>query len=254
VRTFRLTLEYDGSGFDGWQVQHGESRTVQGTLREALARVTGEAAAVLGAGRTDAGTHAEAQVAAVRLETSMTPEALLRALNGVLPRDLAVRDARLAPDDFHPIRDAHSKRYRYAVWNAAARSPLRQRTHLYVAPRLDVAAMRAAAKALVGRHDFAAFMAARSAVRTTERTILSFEIEARGDGEILFQVVGSGFLRHMVRIIVGTLLQVGRGARPPGDLAEVLAGRDRQAAGPTAPAHGLTLVEVRYAAPADPLP
>jgi tRNA pseudouridine38-40 synthase len=122
-----------------------------------------------------------------------------------------------------------------------------------VAPRLDVPAMRAGAKALVGRHDFAAFMAVKSDVRTTERTIFSLEIEAGGDGEILFQVEGAGFLRHMVRIVVGTLLQVGRGRRPPGDVAEVLAGRDRRAAGPTAPAHGLTLVEVRYADPAAPL-
>jgi tRNA pseudouridine38-40 synthase len=254
VRTFRLTLEYVGSDFDGWQVQDGESRTVQGTLREALARVTGEDAPVLGAGRTDAGTHAEAQVATVRLETSMPPDALLRALNGVLPRDVAVHDVRVAPDDFHPIRDAQSKRYRYAVWNGPGRSPLRERTHLYVATRLDAEAMRAAAKALVGRHDFAAFMAARSGVRTTKRTILSFEVEARSDGEILFQVEGTGFLRHMVRIAVGTLLEVGRGRRPPGDVARVLAGRDRAAAGPTAPAHGLTLVEVRYAAPAGSLP
>jgi tRNA pseudouridine38-40 synthase len=254
VRAFRLTLEYDGSGFDGWQSQAGESRTVQGEVRQALARITGEAVNVLGAGRTDAGVHAEAQVAAVRLATSMPPEALLRALNGVLPRDVAVREVRLAPYDFHPIRDARSKLYRYAVWNGPGRSPLRDRTHLYVASRLDVEAMRAAAKALVGLHDFAAFMAAGSDVRTTERTIFAFEIEARGDGEILFQVEGSGFLRHMLRIAVGTLLEVGRGRRPPGDLAAVLAGRDRRAAGPTLPAHGLTLVEVRYAGPGDSLP
>jgi tRNA pseudouridine38-40 synthase len=246
VRTFRLTLEYDGSDFDGWQIQDGESRTVQGALREALARVTGETGNVLGAGRTDAGVHAEGQVAAVRLATSLEPDALRRALNGVLPRDVAVREVREAPCDFHPIRDARSKLYRYAVWNGPGRSPLRDRTHLYVAPRLDVEAMRAAAKALVGRHDFAAFMAAGSDVRSTERTMLAFEIEARGDGEILFSVEGSGFLRHMVRIVVGTLLEVGRGRRPAADVAAVLAARERRAAGPTAPAHGLTLVAVRY--------
>jgi len=246
VRTFRLTLEYDGTDLAGWQVQAGATRTVQGELNAALARVTGEVVSVVGAGRTDAGVHAEAQVASVRLATGFAPDALRRALNAVLPRDVAVREVAEAPPDFHALRDARGKLYRYAVWNGASRSPLRARSHHTVAVRLDVDAMREGAQALVGRHDFTSFRAAGSEVLTSERSVSRFDVEARGDGEILFWVAGEGFLRHMVRIAVGTLLEVGTGRRTPAGVAEALAACERSAAGPTAPARGLTLVRVDY--------
>jgi tRNA pseudouridine38-40 synthase len=246
VRTFRLTLEYDGTDLAGWQVQPDGRRTVQGELNAALARVTGEACSALGAGRTDAGVHAEAQVASVRLATDLAPDVLRRALNALLPRDVAVREVVEAPADFHALRDARGKLYRYAVWNGPSRSPLRDRTHHYVAARLDAKAMEEGARALVGTHDFASFQAAGSDVRSTERTLRRLDLEARPEGEVLFHLEGEGFLRHMVRIAVGTLLEVGRGRRPPGWVAEALAARERAAAGPTAPARGLTLVRVEY--------
>jgi tRNA pseudouridine38-40 synthase len=246
VRTFRLTLEYDGTDLVGWQVQAGDTRTAQGELNAALARVTGETVSVVGAGRTDAGVHAEAQVASVRLATALAPDVLRRALNAVLPGDIAVRELVEAAPDFHALRDARGKLYRYAVWNGSGRSPLRNRSHHYEVTRLDAKAMGEGARALVGRHDFASFQAAGSDVLTSERTLWRFDVEARGDGEILFWVAGEGFLRHMVRIAVGTLLEVGRGRRTPAGVAEALAARERIAAGPTAPARGLTLVRVDY--------
>ncbi len=219
---------------------------MQGELNAALGRVTREHASVVGAGRTDAGVHAEAQVASVRLATALAPDALRRALNAVLPRDVAVREVVEAAPDFHALRDARGKLYRYAVWNGRSRSPLRDRSHYYVAPRLDSKAMAEGSRALVGTHDFASFQAAGSDVRTSERTLWRFDVEAREGGEILFWIAGEGFLRHMVRIAVGTLLEVGRGRRTPSGVAEALAARERCAAGPTAPAQGLTLVRVDY--------
>jgi tRNA pseudouridine38-40 synthase len=248
VRTFRLTLEYDGTAFSGWQVQDGDCRTLQGTLADALAEITGETVSVTGSGRTDAGVHAEAQVASVRLETRIEPGPLRRALNSVLPHDVAVRDVEHVADEFHALRDARGKHYRYAVWNGSGRSPLRARTHHFVAGPLDLDAMRKGAAHLVGVHDFASFQAAGSDTQTTVRTLTALDLEGQAGSEILFQVRGEGFLRHMVRILVGTLLDVGRGRRSPDQVAAILEARSRPAAGPTAPAPGLTLVAVEYEA------
>jgi tRNA pseudouridine38-40 synthase len=246
VPTFRLTLEYDGGDFAGWQVQPGDRRTVQGTLEEALARITGQRPRVTGAGRTDAGVHAEGQVASLVVDTGLGPGALARALNGVLPADLSVVDARLAPEGFHARYDARSKLYRYALWNGEARSPLRaSRTHRVVT-RLDLAAMRSAAAALVGTHDFASFQTAGSPVRSTVRTLLRLDLEGEPRGEIRILVEADGFLRHMVRILAGTLIEVGLGRREARALPGVLAARDRSRAGRTAPARGLTLLHVWY--------
>ena len=242
----RLTLEYDGSDFAGWQLQAAGQRTVQGTLEDAIRRVTGETARVSGAGRTDAGVHAEGQVASVALDTAPEPAALARALNGVLPPDLAVVALEPAPDDFHARYDARGKLYRYRIWNGELRSPLRApRSHWIRAP-LDLAAMRGAAKSLVGRHDFAAFQAGGSDERSTLRTLSSLEIDGESRGEILLLMEADGFLRHMVRILAGTLIEVGMGRRPAAGVSDLLASRDRARAGPTAPAQSLTLVRVSY--------
>ncbi len=244
--SFRLTLEYDGRGFCGWQAQPGGRRSVQGTLEDAARRVARGPVEVAGASRTDAGVHAEGQVARLRAESGLDPAALARALNGVLPPDVAVRAAELAPEGFDPRRDARSKLYRYAVWNGRTPSPLRAARSLHVERPLDLAAMREAAALLCGTHDFASFQAARSGSRTSVRTLTRLDVVEVGPGELGLYVEGEAFLRHMVRILAGTLLEVGRGRRSPRELPAVLAARDRRAAGPTAPAHALTLVRIRY--------
>lgn len=246
MASFRLILEYDGREFEGWQTQPGDHRTVQDTLARALERITGRVARVTAAGRTDSGVHAEGQVASVHAETGLAPEALQRALNGVLPADLAVVSAVTAPVDFDARREALSKLYRYQVWNGTRRSPLRAARMLEVFGRLDLDAMRVAAAALVGVHDFASFQAAGSSVGCTLRELLRCEWLGQEGGEIALECEGTGFLRHMVRNIAGTLIEVGRGRRTPESLCALLASRDRGLAGPTAPAHALTLVRVAY--------
>ncbi len=249
VPTFRFVLEYDGTDFAGWQAQAPGARTVQGVFEEALRGVTGEAVRVVGAGRTDAGVHAEGQLASARLETHLGAATLARALNAVLPADLAVRSAREADAGFHAMRCARGKVYRYRVWNGPVRSPLRERTHAWVRSPLDLAAMARACSVLVGRHDFAAFESRSRehdarASRTTVRTLHRVEVQGDPGGEVAVEFEGDGFLRYMVRSLVGTLLEVGRGVRPDDDLARILAARSRREAGPTAPAKGLTLVRV----------
>lgn len=243
---YRLLLEYDGAGFEGWQIQPG-ARTVQGELARAIARVAGEAEPrVVGSGRTDAGVHAEGQVASVEIGRALVAERLRDALNGVLPSDLAVIDAAIAAPDFDARKHARSKRYRYQVWNARTRSPLRAGRFLHVRGALDVAAMAEAARAFEGEHDFSSLRAAGSSVRTSIRTVTRCRVEGQAGGEIRLHVAGSGFLRHMVRNLAGTLIEVGAGRRPADSMADLLAACDRTLAGPTAPAHGLTLVQVDY--------
>jgi tRNA pseudouridine38-40 synthase len=246
VTTFRLILEYDGSAFEGWQIQPGGHRTVQGTLEEALAQVTGQRLRVAGSGRTDAGVHARGQVASLRLTSRFDAAGLQRALNGVLPGDVAVVGAAAAADDFHARRDARAKLYRYRIWNAATPSPLRARFSYWLPPALDLEPMRQAARALEGRHDFAAFQTAGSEVATSVRSLSRLEVAGESRGEVELLVEGDGFLRHMVRNIVGTLVEVGLGRRAPDGMAALLALRDRRRAGPTAPAQGLTLLRVSY--------
>lgn len=243
---YRFILEYDGTDFLGWQTQGAGARTVQGTLEAALARLAGGAVEVTGAGRTDAGVHAEGQVASAAFEVALCAAELRRALNALLPEDLAVVACDVVPDAFHPRRDARAKLYRYAVWNGPVRSPLRRRRSHAVAAPLDVAAMARAAGAFEGRHDFASLRSAGSGVQTTERTLYRCAVEGHAGTEVRLLVEGSGFLRHMVRTLAGTLLEVGLGRRGPDGMAALLAARDRAAAGPTAPACGLTLVRVAW--------
>jgi tRNA pseudouridine38-40 synthase len=242
----RLVLEYDGTDFAGWQLQAQGARTVQGVLTEAVRSVCGGEAVVHGAGRTDAGVHALGQVAGVEIATRLAPDELVRALNARLPADLAVRSVEVAPDGWHPRFSARRKLYRYAVWNGRVHSPLRERTFHWVPQPLDVPAMQAAAKALAGTHDFRSFQAAGSDVEETVRTLFRAEVGGEGGGEVAIELLGDGFLRHMVRNVAGTLIEVGQGRRPAGSLPELLAARDRGRAGRTAPARGLTLVHVDY--------
>jgi tRNA pseudouridine38-40 synthase len=246
VTTFRLTLEYDGTNFDGWQVQAAGSRTIQGCLEDAIERVCGQRLRVDGSGRTDAGVHALGQVASLRVESRFDAPALQRALNGVLPADMAVVAAAAAADDFHARHDARAKLYSYRVWNGVARSPLRAPRCHWVAPALDLASMRAAALDFVGRHDFASLQAAGSDIEQTVRTLNRLELVGESRGEIEIQVEGDGFLRHMVRNLAGTLIEVGLERRAPDSIPELLRRCDRRLAGPTAPAQALTLVRVSY--------
>jgi tRNA pseudouridine38-40 synthase len=247
MATFKLTLEYDGAAFAGWQSQRERERTVQGELLRALREITERPVRLVGAGRTDAGVHAEGQVAALSLETRLDAETLRRALNAKLPEDAAVVAAEPRPDSFDARRDAIAKRYRYQIWNGERRSPLRAARFWHVRERLDLEPLRLAAERLLGTHDFASFRAAGSAVKTSTRTLHRIDVGGRPGAEVRLGFEGDGFLRHMVRNLVGTLVEVGLGRQPPAWIDAVLAARDRAAAGRTAPAFGLTLEWVRYA-------
>lgn len=245
-RSFRLILEYDGRDFEGWQAQAGArtARTVQGVLEEAFASIGCPAARIQAAGRTDAGVHAEAQIVGVELERALAAPALVRALNARLPLDVAVRSASEAPPGWHATDAARAKLYRYQIWNGAARSPLRAARFAWIQERLAVDRMRSASAAFVGTHDFSALRAAGSTAKTSVRTIRAIGIEGEARGEIHLDVLGEGFLRHMVRNLAGTLIEIGRGRFEVADAGRILASLDRGRAGPTAPAHGLTLVRV----------
>jgi tRNA pseudouridine38-40 synthase len=219
---------------------------VQGTLVEALAELASGPVRVAGAGRTDAGVHAEGQVAGVELETRLDAATLQRALNAKLPADLAVREAVSVAAGFDARREAKGKLYRYWVWNGRQPSPLRRRRFHHVRERLDVERMGKASAPLAGQHDFASFRAAGSAAGSTVRNLSRVTVSGAAGGEIFFEFEGNGFLRHMVRNLVGTLLEVGLGRRPADSIPELLEIRDRRWAGPTAPAAGLTLVRVDY--------
>jgi tRNA pseudouridine38-40 synthase len=245
MSTYKLTIAYDGTGTVGWQRQ-ASGVSVQGLLEEALGQLDGRAVAVIGAGRTDAGAHACGQVASVRLERALPAVSLRRAVNARLPPTVRVLDAAEAPDSFHARFDARAKTYRYRIWNAEVISPFDRLYAWHVAPALDVAAMRTAASMLTGPHDFAAFAAAGGGTATTRRTIFRSRIAGDAGGLVLYEVQGDGFLRHMVRNVLGTLAEVGLGRRGPGWVAEVLTSRERARAGPTAPAEGLFLMSVAY--------
>lgn len=244
MRTLRLTIEYDGTDFAGWQKQAG-ARTVQGCLEQAFLAMTGEAVRVQGAGRTDAGVHAAGQVASARVAARIPLPGFLRGLNSHLPADVAVVDVSEASAEFDARRAARGKVYRYAIWNHLVRSPLVARTTWHVRRPLDTEAMRRAARVLVGEHDFAAFRAADCTRKTTVRRLRRFDVDRDG-ALVTCEVEGTAFLKNMVRILVGTLVGAGHGALDEDGVRRLLAGRDRTRAGVTAPARGLTLVRVIY--------
>ena len=251
MRRIRLTLEYDGGGFQGWQLQPSE-RTVQGVLEAALHEVAKAEVRVIAAGRTDAGVHARGQVAHVDVPSELGPLELRRALNAVLPADLAVLELRDAAPDFHARHDARSKTYRYRILNRAVPSPERRAFSWHIRSRLDLDPLRKAAEILCGDHDFAAFRGAHGGApegESTERSLDRLEVERQGD-EVRIEAEGRSFLRYMVRNIAGTLVDVGLGRSSPEDVAAILASRDRARAAPTAPPQGLCLVRVSYPAEA----
>jgi len=242
---FRISLAYEGTDFVGWQRQPAGT-SVQGLLEDALRELDARDVTVIAAGRTDAGVHALEQVAAFTLEREIAPETLVRALNVRLPATVRVVTAAVARADFHPQFDAVSKTYRYRLWNDAVLPPFERRYAWHVIGPLDVNAMQQAAAVLLGSHDFAAFQAADSDAKTTEREIVQSDIRRLQPALLEYEITGNGFLRHMVRTIVGSLVDIGRGRCPPEWLHDVLSSRDRRQAGRTAPPHGLFLVRVNY--------
>ena len=252
--TFKITLAYDGTDFSGWQAQPGR-RTVQGAFKDAWREITGETVCMTATSRTDAGVHALGQVIGVATQSELPPERLLGGLNAKLPEDVVVQSVRLAPEGFHATHDACGKLYRYQLHNDRRRPPLNRQQVWQIPKPLDAHAMHRAGQLLVGKHDFASFQSAGSPRDNTVRTISSIEVKRGragqgGSGEsprIDVEIAGDGFLYNMVRNIVGTLVDVGAGRRSEAWVGEVLAACDRKAAGQTAPAHGLILVEVYFA-------
>lgn len=247
MRTLKLTVQYDGTDYVGWQRQPNGT-SIQALIEDALEPIEGSRVTVHGAGRTDAGVHALGQVASVTMQASLDTFTLARALNAVLPQDVRIVGAEVAPAGFHARFSAVTKTYEYRIVNAPLVSPFIHRYAWHVVQPLAIEPMREAAAALVGLHDFAAFQAAGSHVDSTERLIERLEWEDGGgyDLPLVMRISGDGFLRHMVRNIVGTLVEVGTGRWPAPCVAEILASGDRTLAGPTAPARGLFLVRVDY--------
>ena len=239
-----MTVQYDGTAYHGWQEQPGVA-TVQGVLVERLATILGERPALEGASRTDAGVHALGQVAAFRTEHAIAPERLEAALNSRLPADIAVGDVAEAPLDFSPSRQAVAKHYRYRLYRGRAKPVLEARYVWHWYRPIALEPMREAAQRLVGRHDYRSFEGRGSAREDSVREITRLEVTEHGP-EIHFDIEGDGFLYRMVRNLVGTLVEVGRGHHPPPWAQEVLEAADRTAAGPTSPPQGLCLMAVRY--------
>ena len=244
MRNLKLTIEYEGTAYHGWQVQPALP-TIQGVLQETAKRISGEEVHVTGAGRTDAGVHAIGQVANFRTGKDLAADRWQRAFNGLLPPDIVVRHVEMAPEDFDARRSATQKTYRYTILNAPYASAIDRHWLLHVPEPLQIASMAEAASSLLGEHDFSAFRAADGDSHNAIRRMS----EARFDtveGRLRFTITGDGFLKHMIRIVVGTLLDVGKGRVTPDRFREILQSKDRQRAGRTAPAHGLCLMHVRY--------
>ena len=248
MRTIRLTLAYDGTAYAGWQVQP-ERTTVQGVLEVAIEKVTGRSVRVIASGRTDAGVHAAGQVVSFQTESHLAADVLRRALNAELPRDVAVLLAADTPDDFHALRDTKGKRYRYMIHDGPVRDVFGRHYCWHYRSALDADSMARAAGALLGKHDFSSFESSGAQRETSIRTIYSISVTRGENAEchlITIEVEADGFLYNMVRAIVGTLVEVGRGAQHASWVAEVLEAADRRAAGSNAPPQGLCLMKVEY--------
>jgi tRNA pseudouridine38-40 synthase len=245
LRTIRLTLEYDGSGYHGWQRQLN-ALTIQEVVETCLGRLSGREVRLHGSGRTDAGVHALGQVAHFRTETNLPLAAFREGLNSLLPRDIVILEAEEAPDGFHARYGAKAKTYEYRILNRQVRSPLHLRHCWHLKQALDLDRMRRATGFIEGKHDFTGFQASGSEVKTAIRRVMAASWEERPGGWKYFRITANGFLRGMVRALVGTLVEVGWGKRRPDDMAKLLAAKDRRLAGPAAPAGGLYLVEVIY--------
>jgi tRNA pseudouridine38-40 synthase len=247
---YKLLIQYDGTDFHGWQVQEND-RTIQGELERVIGMIADTQVGVIGSGRTDAGVHAEGQVANIHLNDKFTPEKLKHAINGNLWRDIRVMKAEKAPDEFHARFSAKKKTYVYRVVNAPVMSPFWRRFAHHETRPLDVARMNAAARLFVGEHDWTAFASARSDGESRVRNVIDFSVESKWNdmaqgAMIEFHITAGGFLRYMVRSIVGTMLELGRGDKDADTIQTAIVTGNRELAGQTAAAEGLTLLRVDY--------
>lgn len=255
MKKFKLLLEYDGTAYQGWQVQENRL-TIQGVIEDRIFKITGEQSRVIGASRTDAGVHALGQVAAFRTESRFDPETIKKALNALLPQDIRVLDASEVDDSFNPRDSAVKKSYFYIIANQRESSAFLYRYAWLVQQQLNLKSMIDAAQILIGEHDFSSFRGTGSSTKNPVREVFSLSIErfekldfmtASLDGKFIkLRIEANGFLRHMVRNIVGTLVEIGRGRFTADRIKEILESRDRKLAGPTAPARGLSLERIVY--------
>ena len=246
-QNYRILLQYEGTRYDGWQKQGNTDNTIQGRLEAILTRMTGDPVEIQGSGRTDAGVHALGQVANFHLKGGYDPEAVMEYLNRYLPEDIAVLRCERVSKRFHSRLNAVSKTYVYQIETAPRRDVFTRRVQYGLGQHLDVEAMRKAARLLCGTHDYKSFCGNKKMKKSTVRTVHAIEIaQKRGDTLLELRFTGNGFLQHMVRIMVGTLIEVGRGQRTWQSMTQILEAEDRQAAGYTAPPEGLCLAEVRY--------
>jgi len=244
MRNLRLDICYDGSRYRGWQRLPGKDDTIQGKLETALSRILAEPIEVSGSGRTDAGVHAKHQVANFHCSSTLPAQEILAQLRRYLPEDIGIYSCREVSGRFHARLNAKEKTYRYRIWNSDAPCVFERRFAAVMPEALDIAAMEAAAQLLLGEHDFSAFCGNARMKKSTVRYIRSIVIARQGQ-ELWLDFTGNGFLHHMVRILVGTLVEVGRGERSPGSVARLFGGK-RSEAGFLAPANGLCLMEVTY--------
>jgi len=245
MRTIKLLIEYDGTNYQGWQVQP-KGPTIQGILEEKLGLLTGESIRLVGSGRTDAGVHALGQVAHFKTQSQMDARSIQRALNSLLPSDIVIQKIEEVEEDFHARKHSKSKVYEYRILNRNLRSPFHHGYAWHIPQRLDVKEMGKATQWLIGEHDFSSFRSVGTPTRTAIRRVIRAEWKRGRDGLIRFEIEANGFLKQMVRAIVGTLVEVGKGKMSAMEFQKVLESKERKKAGPTAPAHGLFLKEVKY--------
>ena len=242
---YKMIIAYDGTRYYGWEHQPNTDMTIQGKLESVLSQMTGEQIDVIGAGRTDAGVHAKGMAANAHMQTSMTPDEICDYMNRYLPEDICVMEVRIASERFHSRYNAMGKTYCYTCY-VGDKKPVFNRKYVHITGAVpDVEAMKKAASYLVGVHDFASFCSANSQAQTTVRTIYDCTVSKAGD-IITIRVTGNGFLYNMVRIIAGTLVKIGGSDMPADAMKGIIAATDRAAAGPTAPAHGLTMIGLKY--------
>ena len=244
-KTFKLIIEYDGSGFHGWQRQK-KDRTVQETIEKALTVMTREKVTVIGSGRTDAGVHALGQVASFKTRSRLNADVFFNGLNSLLPDDVVIHTCDRMPRTFHARFDVTSKRYRYHILNRTLAAAIGRQFIWSIRKPLDTTAMAEAAGTLLGTHDFKAFEGTGSPRDHTLRTVTESSLKATGDGNLTYDIQANGFLRFMVRNIMGTLVEVGRGKISAQDVTKILQSKDRSRAGATAPPQGLFLIDVTY--------
>ena len=242
---FKITIEYDGSAYHGWQRQ-AEDRTIQGEIEKALMTMTEDRITVIGSGRTDAGVHALNQTANFRCATSLTPEIFLKGLNSLLPEDIVITSCKVVPEKFHARYDVKSKVYHYRILNRLLPVAIFRQYAWHIRKNLDLSAIQEALRCIVGSHDFKSFEGSGSPRASSVRSIINADIVKTDDDYLVLKIEGDGFLKFMVRNIVGTLVDVGLDKITSDDFKRILVSKDRNLAGITAPPHGLFLIEVKY--------